>query len=483
MATQEIFHRARLIPVSGIGSTQEAEERATSALLAVLSVVRDFSKALLSPLGASRAEKATVDTYSEVVMNLDRRRIRPDGLIRVTYGKSTWSCLVEVKTGTNKLDADQINAYWDLARNSGIDHILTVSNEIPPQPGVHPTPGLKVRSNSRVGVSHYSWSEIVTTAIKIREHSGVDDVEQAWILGELIRYLQHPKSGALEFDDMGPHWVAIRDAARAGDLTKRSEGIEDICERWDQLLSFVAMRLASDIGEDVTPVLPRNQRDPRQRRASVVNSLVTTGLLNGSLKVPNTAGNIDVQADLRAQQLTASIDVGAPEDRGSRARITWLLRQLNDAPGEIVVEAYPKAARTPTTATLDRLRDDRDAGLNEQRQEPARFRVLMRRPMGMSRSVGRKSQGFITSVLDLVDEFYGSVVQRITPWQRPAPQLKRQAPAQRDLERATESDDSAWVETNGGPTAPSETEASASDDDQRPVDLPTSADGGGPGRT
>src|SRR5690606_39684721 len=74
MATQEIFHRARLIPVSGIGSTQEAEERATSALLAVLSVVRDFSKALLSPLGASRAEKATVDTYSEVVMNLDRRR-------------------------------------------------------------------------------------------------------------------------------------------------------------------------------------------------------------------------------------------------------------------------------------------------------------------------------------------------------------------------------------------------------------------------
>src|SRR5690606_40493031 len=215
---------------------------------------------------------------------------------------------------------------------------------------------------------------------------------------------------------------------RAGDLTKRSEGIEDICERWDPLLSFVAMRLASDIGEDVTPVLPRNQRDPRQRRASVVNSLVTTGLLNGSLKVPNTAGNIDVQADLRAQQLTASIDVGAPEDRGSRARITWLLRQLDDAPGEIVVEAYPKAARTPTTATLDRLRDDRDAGLNEQRQEPARIRVLMRRPVGMSRSVGRRSQGFITAGLDLVDEVYGSEGQGLTPWQRAGPQLTRHAP-------------------------------------------------------
>lgn len=457
MATQEVFQRARLIPVSGIASVQEAEERATSALLAVLSVVRDFSRALLAPLGASRADKATVDTYSEVIMNLGGRKIRPDGLIRVTYGKSTWSCLVEVKTGTNKLDADQINTYWDLARNSGIDHILTISNEIPPQPGVHPTAGLKVRSNSRVGVSHYSWSEIVTTSIKIREHSGVDDVEQAWILGELIRYLQHPKSGALEFDDMGPHWVPVRDAARAGDLTKRFEGIDDVCERWDQLLSFVAMRLASDIGEDVTPVLPRSQRDPRQRRSYLINSLVTTGLLSGSLRVPNTAGDIDLLADLRAQQLTASMDLGAPEDRGARARLTWLIRHLDDAPGDVLIEVYPKGARSPTSSTLDRLRQDRDAGLNEQKQEPNRFRILLRRPMGMGRSVGRKNPGFITSALGLVDEFYGEVVQRITPWQRPAPQLRKQPAHSVTLEAESilEGNESAWqTEGDDSETSP-----------------------------
>ena len=60
------FTKARLIPVSSIGSVQEAVQRATSALLAVLSVVRELSLEILSPLGASRAQKASVETFIEV---------------------------------------------------------------------------------------------------------------------------------------------------------------------------------------------------------------------------------------------------------------------------------------------------------------------------------------------------------------------------------------------------------------------------------
>jgi len=37
-----------------------------------------------------------------------------------------------------------------------------------------------------------------------KEHRGVADPGQAWILGELIRYLEHARSGALQFEDMGP---------------------------------------------------------------------------------------------------------------------------------------------------------------------------------------------------------------------------------------------------------------------------------------
>ena len=43
-------------------------------------------------------------------------------------------------------------------------------------------------------------------------HRGVADHLQAWLLAELIRYLEHPRSGAVGFDDMGPSWFAVREA-------------------------------------------------------------------------------------------------------------------------------------------------------------------------------------------------------------------------------------------------------------------------------
>lgn len=361
-----------------------------------------------------------METFIEV--HMPKTKIRPDGLIRVEYGKASWSCFVEVKTGVNTHTADQVNAYWDLARDLNVDHILTVSNEIAPNDGLHPTEGLKVRANSKVQVSHISWSAIVSAAIRIKQHKGVADPEQAWLLDELIRYLQHSNSGALDFSDMGQHWVSIRDGAREGTISKRTEGIDDVAARWDQLLRFGALRLSADIGEDVSTVLPRGQSEARQRNAALIDSL-TSGTLSGGLRIPNTAGDITITADLRARQITASIDIDAPQDRGARGRVSWLVGQLTDAPGDLVIETYTKNARTGTAATLAQTREDRHAPLGDHNKEPFRFKVVMRGEMGMGRQTGARSPGFITTVLNLVERFYGSAVQQITPWQPPAPKL------------------------------------------------------------
>jgi len=419
------MQQARLIPVSGIGSVVEAEQRATSALLAVLSIVRDLSIELLSPLGASRAQRAEVEAYTEVGFQYGKQKIRPDGLIRVTFGKSSWSTLVEIKTGDHTLSADQVNQYWDVARENGIDHVLTISNEIAPNEDIHPTPGLKVRSNSKVGVTHLSWTAILTTAVRLKHHAGVSDPEQAWILGELIRYLEHPKSGALAFEDMGPEWVTIRDAARSGTLTKRTDGVEDVCARWDQLVRFAALKLGSEIGEDVAEVLTRSHRDPKQRLAYLVGAVISNGVLDGALRIPNTAGDLEVTADLRAQHLTAAIEVTAPQDKGAKGRISWLVSHLKDAPRSLVVEAYPKNARTPTSATLTAVDGDRGLLIGEDRKEAHKFRVVMHGEMGKGRKTGTKSTDFITSVVSLIDDFYGNVVQNITTWQPPAPKLNK----------------------------------------------------------
>ena len=55
-----------------------------------------------------------------------------------------------------------------------------------------------------------------------RIHRGVDDPDQAWILGELIRYLEHPKSGAHDFHDMGGSWTSVRDSIIAGTCAPRT---------------------------------------------------------------------------------------------------------------------------------------------------------------------------------------------------------------------------------------------------------------------
>jgi hypothetical protein len=412
-----------LIPVSGISSEKEAETRAASAVLAVLSVVRDLSLALFAPMGASRAGKATVDTYIEPQFVLDGKKIRPDGLVRIAFGKSAWTALVEFKTGDARLEADQINAYWELARQHNFDAVVTISNEIAASPGSHPTDGLRVRSNSKVQVHHISWTGLLSTAVMIKSHRGVSDPEQAWLVGELIRYLEHSASGAMAFDDMGPNWVGVRDGARDGTLRKNEEQVQDIAVRWDQLLRYAALQLGAQIGSDVQHVLSRAQTDQKARLGHLVDSLAHGRPLDGTLRVPNTIGDIEIHADIKARRITASVSVVAPEDRGGRARCTWMLGQLREAPSDLVIESYPKNARTPHVATLAEANENRDVLLGDDRRDPARFRLVLTREMGANRKAGNRSAGFIDSILNLIESFYGTVVQNLTPWTPKAPKI------------------------------------------------------------
>ncbi|MEX2586746.1 MAG: stress response protein [Actinomycetota bacterium] len=443
------MRRARLFPVSGIGSDLEAETRATSALLAVLTVVRDLSTELFSPLGASRAGAASVEAFTEIIAECNGRKMRPDGLIRIAYRKSLWQAYVEVKTGDNRLGADQINDYWDLARAKKVDYVITISNEIAPQPGAHPTAGLRVRANSPVQVAHISWTRILTTAVKLREHKGVGDPEQAFILQELIRYLEHSRSGVLALSDMGGFWTAVRDGARAATLTKRSEGVDDIVARFEQLLAYGGLRLGAEIGEDVSQVLSRaHQKDPASRQLHLADTLASRGLLAGTLRIPNTAGDLDIEVDLRGQQLVLSTMLAAPEDKGPSPRVTWLLNQLNDAPDELVIESYAKNARTATAASLAELRENRLAIVPDKDHPPAKFKLVLRLPMGTARRT-KRTPGFIDSVLDGIGMFYAQVLQNLASYVPPAPKIAKQAPAVDDsLKDAIRSDVSMDEDSN-----------------------------------
>ena len=427
---------ARLIPVAGIKGRQEAEDRATSALLAVMTVVRPFAAAVLSMFGVRIGKRAQVEAYIQPTCETaDGTSLRPDGLIRVLQGKNVvFEAYVEVKTGTATLNADQLNGYMEAAKASGVNAVISISNEIAPSPGVHPTDGVRVRGRSVVDLHHVSWARIISLAIKEHHHRGVEDPEQAWILGELIRYLTHPNSGVVEFSDMGTGWVSVRDGAFEDRLSKSDPDVAAVCQRWDQLLSVAAMRLSVDTGADAIEVIPKaHQQNPRLRSKDFIDSLCETGTLASELRVPDTIGNIELEVNLRAARITLSTQFKAPDDRTARARVVWLVRQLKRAPETLLIDAYPKATKTPVTASLAELRDNPLACIGPDKKPPTRFNLRLHSQMGAGRVTKRKP-GFIDSVVEATVAYYAEVVQNLQAFVPKAPAITAPASSSQPAE-------------------------------------------------
>ena len=420
VVAEETWHQARLIPTSGINGAPEQERRATSALLAVLSIVPDYNKSLLAPVGAPAGG---VSTFIEVPFDLDGKRVFPDGLIRVKRGGREWTALVEVKTGKNCLETEQLENYLDVARANRYDALITISNEIPPIPGQHPTTVNK-RKLQKVGIHHWSWSYILATAIVQKEHRGVSDPEQAWILGELIRYLEHERSGALDLDDMGPNWVSVREAVTRGTLRANDKTAPEVASRFDALLRYASLRLGQQLGTDVIPLLTRQEiADPSLRAASLLGSLVEVGQLAGSIRIPNAVAPIVVTADLRANRVTCHVDISAPQEGRPTTRVNWLLRQIKEARADMVVESFAVRSRgAGAAALLGNVREDAKLLAPDPSKDIRSFRVALSVPSGSKR--GRGNGAFIDSVLNTLDAFYGEVVQHIKPWSAAPPKLR-----------------------------------------------------------
>lgn len=417
---EERWEPARLIPVSGIGGAEEQERRGTSALLAVLTSVREFGRAITRPLGAPAG---TLTTYIEVPFRLGDRAFRPDGLIRVQRGKQTWIALVEVKTGRNDLVAEQIDAYLDLARDQQFDAVLTISNQLVTAPGQHPS-RVDKKKLRKVALHHLSWSQIHTAAVVERVNRSVTDPEQAWILAELIRYLEHPRSGAVDFDDMGASWVAVRDSVATRTLRPGDKSAAEVVGRFGQLIAFAGMRLSRKLGVEVRPGLSRAEvKDVGAYAQAGVRRLVETGMLHGALQVPYAASPIEVTADLRSGLVSCSITLGAPTQGRNTTRVNWLTRQLAKAPDSLTIEAWPAWARKPGPCQpLPAVRQRPELLFEDPKKELKSFTLRLSAPAGTKRGQGRGS--FVGSVLTLVDGFYEGVVQYVKPWTPPAPPVK-----------------------------------------------------------
>jgi hypothetical protein len=149
--------------------------------------------------------------------------------------------------------------------------------------------------------------------------------------------------------------------------------------------------------------------------------LATNGRLHGELQIPNTAGTLEIVADLAARQITVATNLDAPREGQSRGRIGWLLRQLQKAPNDLTIETRVPYAGVTRAAQLSAVRDNPGLLLPEKGKEIRSFRLTFARDIGLNRAGGRGS--FIESVVGSTKSFYRDVLQNLAAWKPRAPQL------------------------------------------------------------
>ena len=448
----EKAHRARLIPTT---AESRKEERLVSVLLATLAVVHPFAKQLLDRCGVRMGKTSKLISYTEVKFpsldeNNKRDEDRPDGVLILSTGKSQWRALVEAKIDNVEIDQEQVLKYARIARDYGIDAVITLSNQLTPLPTHIPYSIPKALSN-RVDFFHISWISVLTQASLILRDREEISSEQAFILEEMAHYFEHPKSGIKRFDQMNTEWRQLVVGISNGDKFNRSSPeIENTISSWHQEERDICLLLSRRIGKHVDIRLSRkHQKDTALRLREACDSLIASHELRSSFTVPNAAGDIEVTANLERRTISCSMRLNAPGDKKrASARINWLVRQLRDVDGNdvIVRSVWPRGATTQEY--LSKVRSDINClEIGRPGATLMSFEIVMVKYLA-----GRFSRprNFIEYLEELVPEFYDRIGQRLRRWSPPPPSIDKRDPIQESTAPKT------TEESSGHDSPPSE---------------------------
>ncbi|MFF4246855.1 TerD family protein [Streptomyces sp. NPDC001822] len=406
LAENDSWRTARLFPLSALRNDRERETRATSVLLSVMAQVPEFGRRLTAGFGAPAGR---METFTEVSLPHGDSPRRPDGVIRVERAGRLWTALVETKTNGNPLKPDQVQAYMDIAARRGYEAVITLSNDV----ALEGSPLVDVRIDGRrkhkVALWHLSWAEVAHQAQMLIRHEGVGTAAHAWLLQELLHYLQHEHSGCHGFQNMGSAWVPVRKGIDDETLCQGDPRATEVIESWERLVRQVCLRLGGELGQKVLPVQrAKRGSDPRARRADLADQLCAHGRLHAELRIEGTPGILAMTADLRTGKLRTSIEVPASEQGYPLSKVKRLIRQLETAPADLHIETLVEGEGVGPRGTLERLRPEPGDLLPRDGAEMVGFRLSLFKGMGNGR--GSAETGFIRSVDDAVDRFHAGVV-------------------------------------------------------------------------
>lgn len=261
----------------------------------------------------------------------------------------------------------------------------------------------------------------------LAESETIKDREQALGLKELIRFLEHEHSGIQPFDRMGPHWKGMCSKVHnAETFSKTDKDLKEAISDWAQLVRYLSLTLSSKIGKRVEIVLARKHRkNPQAKIDDYAASMLQRCRLTDRFSIPNTVGEIELEADFRRRTICLSMQVDPPGDKKRpTAAVNWLTRQLRgkEIKDALITCHWPRKTAS-TTKPLEHALEYPDDLIPEGVKDlPAKLEV--RRVA----SLAGRFRGAKTVAEDCERQllnFYKEIGQNVTPWTPPPPKYKK----------------------------------------------------------
>lgn len=410
------LQNARLIPLLKTGD----EQALTSIFLSSLKLIKEFRKKVFSDIKLKNSGK--IYYFTEVCFkDIDDGSIFDGVILVVSKGKVVDSAIIEVKNDKNKIDAQQIQRYYDLAKSLGFSKVVTISNEFVSAPDVSVVKINYLSKNTKL--FHLSWTYIQTLGqlLLFDNEDDIEDVDQIELMKEVLHYMSDSRSGVNGFNQMSNGWTQVSDDIR--NMKKSNpENLHDAVMSWHQEEIDMKLMLSRHLGIIVTS---RNE-DPKIKLKNNINKLKTKNYLSTSLSVKGAVSNIDIKAEFERRMLQMSVEITPNLNyKTFEGRLNSLNRQIKKMDSELLnhLTITGKVFKSPNP--IIETYKDYDNFYNEdfKKKDVRKFVLTVNQSLGGSFKSKKK---FVVLIEDLLKDFYEDIVQNLVSYVPPPPTMKKE---------------------------------------------------------
>lgn len=409
---------ARLIPALKTGD----EMALTSIFLSALKLIKEFRGGFFKEIGLSRSGRAFY--YTEATFK-DISTSRIDGLIIiVSKGKIIDAAFLEMKSGKNNLDKEQLEKYINISKKLKVPKLITVSNEIVADSSHSP---VKIKVPKSVGLLHFSWTYLITKGqlLLFKNETNIADKDQIEIMKEVLYYFENPLSGIRGYSQMKSGWKELCENIHAHKSLKiKDPYIEDAVVSWHEEEKDMSLLLSRKLG-----VLVKPNSKSKERIKEDIRKVVKENKIKGGISVKGAVSDVEIKADFKRRVILMSIKIIPPLTKRNSARITWLSRQLMNCSkrseisfgkikNDLWIECNIKFAQENLKVRLSDLSELSD--IVKDKKEIQAFHICYNKSLG---SKFANPKRIIEILEQMILDYYIGLVQYMTNWKRPAPKV------------------------------------------------------------